>query len=112
MHSENKECDDSVMSTSSNLQQINEKGEYLVRLQYFKLGIFLFVFVHVCLLFTICCLCTQNKAGNGYLKPAPPWREGRTRTGTNAHTPERRVEMFGIKSLENHLTKMTFLESK
>jgi len=112
MHSENKECDDSVMSTSSNLQQINEKGEYLVRLQYFKLGIFcLFLCMFACFLQYVV-FCTQNKAGNGYLKPAPPWREGRTRTGTNAHTPERRVEMFGIKSLENHLTKMTFLESK
>lgn len=71
-----------------------------------------FVFVYVCLLFIICCLCMQNKAGNGYLKPAPPWKEGRTRTSTNVHAPERRVEMFGIKSLENHVTKMTFLESK
>lgn len=67
----------------------------------------------LCQLLPVCSrLMRKNKAGNGYLKPAPPWREGRTRTGTNAHTPERRVEMFGIKSLENHLTKMTFLESK
>lgn len=55
---------------------------------------------------------TQNKAGNGYLKPAPPWKEDRLRTGTNARTPERRVDTFGIKSLENHVTNMTFLESK
>lgn len=54
----------------------------------------------------------QNKAGNGYLKPAPPWREDRIRSGTNAHAPERRAETFGIKSLENHVTNMTFLESK
>lgn len=67
----------------------------------------------LCQLLPVCSrLMRKNKAGNGYLKPAPPWREGRTRTGTNAHAPERRVEMFGIKSLENHLTKMTFLESK
>lgn len=77
-----------------------------------NLGFFcLFLCMFACFLQYVV-FCTQNKAGNGYLKPAPPWREGRTRTGTNAHTPERRVEMFGIKSLENHLTKMTFLESK
>lgn len=38
MHSENKECDDSVMPASSTLLQITEKGEYLVHLQYFKGG--------------------------------------------------------------------------
>lgn len=54
----------------------------------------------------------QNKAGNGCLKPAPPWREDRIRTGTNARTPERKAETFDIKSLENHVTNMTFLESK
>lgn len=36
MHSENKECDDSVMSTSSTLLQITEKGEYLLNLYYLK----------------------------------------------------------------------------
>uniref|UniRef100_A0A803YEI2 Alpha-catulin n=1 Tax=Meleagris gallopavo TaxID=9103 RepID=A0A803YEI2_MELGA len=67
----------------------------------------------LCQLLPVCSkLMRKNKAGNGYLKPAPPWKEGRTRTNTNAHAPERRVEMFGIKSLENHVTKMTFLESK
>lgn len=51
MHSENKECDDSVMSTSSSLQQINEKGEHLVHLQYFKPGIFcLFLCMFACFL--------------------------------------------------------------
>lgn len=54
----------------------------------------------------------QNKAGNGCLKPAPPWRQDRIRTGTNGHTAERRTETFGIKSLEHHVTNMTFLESK
>lgn len=36
MHPENKERDDSVMSASSTLLQVTEKGEYLVHLQYFK----------------------------------------------------------------------------
>ncbi|KAM6086887.1 alpha-catulin [Chlamydotis macqueenii] len=67
----------------------------------------------LCQLLPLCCkLLRKNKAGNGYLKPAPPWREDRLRTATNAHTPERRAETFGIKSLENHVTNMTFLESK
>lgn len=55
---------------------------------------------------------SQTKAGNGCLKPAPPWKEDKIRTTTNACTPERRVDTFGIKSLENHVTNMTFLESK
>uniref|UniRef100_A0A8C3Q8F3 Alpha-catulin n=1 Tax=Geospiza parvula TaxID=87175 RepID=A0A8C3Q8F3_GEOPR len=67
----------------------------------------------LCQLLPLCCkLLRKNKAGNGCLKPAPPWKEDRIRTGTNARTPERRVETFGIKSLENHVTNMTFLESK
>ncbi|XP_054670478.1 alpha-catulin isoform X2 [Grus americana] len=67
----------------------------------------------LCQLLPLCCkLLRKNKAGNGCLKPAPPWREDRIRTGTNVHTPERRAETFGIKSLENHVTNMTFLESK
>uniref|UniRef100_A0A8D2M1U8 Catenin alpha like 1 n=1 Tax=Zonotrichia albicollis TaxID=44394 RepID=A0A8D2M1U8_ZONAL len=67
----------------------------------------------LCQLLPLCCkLLGKNKAGNGCLKPAPPWKEDRIRTGTNARTPERRVETFGIKSLENHVTNMTFLESK
>ncbi|NXC66230.1 CTNL1 protein, partial [Anhinga anhinga] len=67
----------------------------------------------LCQLLPLCYkLLRKNKAGNGCLKPAPPWREERIRTGTNVHTPERRAETFGIKSLENHVTNMTFLESK
>ncbi|XP_074940577.1 alpha-catulin isoform X2 [Phalacrocorax aristotelis] len=67
----------------------------------------------LCQLLPLCCkLLRKNKAGNTCLKPAPPWREERIRTGTNAHTPGRRAETFGIKSLENHVTNMTFLESK
>ncbi|XP_021384396.1 alpha-catulin isoform X2 [Lonchura striata] len=67
----------------------------------------------LCQLLPLCCkLLRKNKAGNGCLKPAPPWKEDRIRTGTNARIPERRVETFGIKSLENHVTNMTFLESK
>ncbi|XP_032934961.1 alpha-catulin isoform X2 [Catharus ustulatus] len=67
----------------------------------------------LCQLLPLCCkLLRKNKVGNGCLKPAPPWKEDRIRTGTNARTPERRVDMFGIKSLENHVTNMTFLESK
>lgn len=34
MHSENKECDDSVMSASSTLLQITEEGKYLLNLHY------------------------------------------------------------------------------
>uniref|UniRef100_A0A8C4PAE5 Alpha-catulin n=2 Tax=Dromaius novaehollandiae TaxID=8790 RepID=A0A8C4PAE5_DRONO len=64
-------------------------------------------------LLPLCCtLLRKNKAGNSCLKPAPPWTENTVRTGTNAHCPERTAEMFGIKSLENHVTNMTFLESK
>lgn len=67
----------------------------------------------LCQLLPLCCkLLRKNKAGNGCLKPAPPWREDRIRIGTNAHTPDRKAETFGIKSLENHVTSMTFLESK
>ncbi|XP_068792403.1 alpha-catulin isoform X4 [Struthio camelus] len=67
----------------------------------------------LCQLLPLCCrLLRKNKAGNGCLKPAPPWRENRVRTGTNAHYTERTAEMFGIKSLENHITNMTFLESE
>ncbi|XP_056339226.1 alpha-catulin [Oenanthe melanoleuca] len=67
----------------------------------------------LCQLLPLCCkLLRKNKMGNGCLKPAPPWKEDRIRTGTNARTPERRVDTFGIKSLENHVTNMTFLESK
>lgn len=73
-------------------------------------------FVCVCLflkyLFFFKYIYIQNKAGNGCLKPAPPWKEDRIRTGRDTHTPERRAETFGIKSLENHVTNMTFLESK
>ncbi|XP_074755476.1 alpha-catulin isoform X2 [Athene noctua] len=67
----------------------------------------------LCQLLPLCCkLLRKNKAGNGCLKAAPPWREDRIRTVTNVHSPERRAEAFGIKSLENHVTNMTFLESK
>uniref|UniRef100_A0A803VQ36 Alpha-catulin n=2 Tax=Ficedula albicollis TaxID=59894 RepID=A0A803VQ36_FICAL len=67
----------------------------------------------LCQLLPLCCkLLRKNKVGNGCLKPAPPWKEDRIRTGTNVRTPERRVDTFGIKSLENHVTNMTFLESK
>ncbi|NWV79419.1 CTNL1 protein, partial [Dasyornis broadbenti] len=67
----------------------------------------------LCQLLPLCCkLLRKNKAGNGCLKPAPPWKEDRIRTGTNARAPERRVDTYGIKSLENHVTNMTFLESK
>ncbi|XP_063254365.1 alpha-catulin [Prinia subflava] len=67
----------------------------------------------LCQLLPLCCkLLRKSKAGNGCLKPAPPWKEDRIRTGANACTPERRVDTFGIKSLENHVTNMTFLESK
>ncbi|KAF4790053.1 Alpha-catulin [Turdus rufiventris] len=67
----------------------------------------------LCQLLPLCCkLLKKNKVGNDCLKPAPPWKEDRIRTGTNARTPERRVDTFGIKSLENHVTNMTFLESK
>lgn len=108
MHSENKECDDSVMSTSSTLLEITEKGEQLLNLHYLKvLG-----FGWLGCLRNLCYIHTQTKAGNGCLKSAPPWKEDRIRTATNARTPERRVDTFGIKSLENHVTNMTFLESK
>ncbi|XP_065685852.1 alpha-catulin isoform X2 [Patagioenas fasciata] len=67
----------------------------------------------LCQLLPLCCkLLRKNKAGNVCLKPAPPWREDRIRTGSNGHTAERRTETFGIKSLEHHVTNMTFLESK
>lgn len=118
MHSENKERDDSVMPTSSTLLQITEKGVYLVHLQYCRgFGVWLVgFFVCVCLflkyLFFFIYIYIQNKAGNGCLKPAPPWKEDRIRTGKDTHTPEGRAETFGIKSLENHVTNMTFLESK
>ncbi|NXG51249.1 CTNL1 protein, partial [Psilopogon haemacephalus] len=67
----------------------------------------------LCQLLALCCrLLRKSKSGNGCLKPAPPWREDNIRTGTNAHNPERRAETFGVKTLENHVTNMTFLESK
>ncbi|XP_013813167.2 alpha-catulin [Apteryx mantelli] len=67
----------------------------------------------LCQLLPLCCrLLRKNKAGNSCLKSAPLWRENRVQAGTNAHCPERTAEMFGIKSLENHVTNMTFLESK
>ncbi|NXT02872.1 CTNL1 protein, partial [Jacana jacana] len=65
----------------------------------------------LCQLLPLCCRLLR-KARNGCLKPAPPWREDRIQTGTTAHTPERRTETLGIKSLENHVTNMTFVESK
>ncbi|XP_062425689.1 alpha-catulin isoform X2 [Rhea pennata] len=67
----------------------------------------------LCQLLPLCCrLLRKNKTGNSCPKPAPPWKENRVQTGANTHCPERTAEMFGIKSLENHVTNTTFLETK
>ncbi|NXJ81825.1 CTNL1 protein, partial [Trogon melanurus] len=64
----------------------------------------------LCLFFPLCYKLLRKVCG--FFFPAPPWRDFFLRPGMNAHTPERRAETLGIKSLENHVTNMTFLESK
>ncbi|XP_014450681.2 alpha-catulin [Alligator mississippiensis] len=57
-------------------------------------------------------LLRKQKAGNGYLRSPPPWRENRIQTKINGESLEGKTEAFGVISLEHHVANLTFLESK
>ncbi|KAJ6661425.1 hypothetical protein lerEdw1_015054 [Lerista edwardsae] len=60
-----------------------------------------------------CKLLRKHKAGNGYLRAYHPWREnGLHEVAKEGSGLAGRSDSFGIKSLEQHIASLTFLENK
>uniref|UniRef100_K7FT52 Alpha-catulin n=2 Tax=Pelodiscus sinensis TaxID=13735 RepID=K7FT52_PELSI len=59
-----------------------------------------------------CKLLRKCGTGNGWLRSPRPWRQNRLQRNTNDDSMEGKTDAFGIKSLEHHVTNLTFLESK
>nr|XP_060630618.1 alpha-catulin [Anolis sagrei ordinatus] len=60
-----------------------------------------------------CKLHRKHKAGNGYFRAHRPWRENGLHTAAKeASGPARRTDLFGIRSLEQHVANLTVWDNK